>query len=104
MVRDRKELGKIFRQILGNDNVYFSPPSSKQMKYPCIRYNVAGSEMDHANNSVYRMSLRYEVTYITKSSTSGSNLIEEMLKIPYCRFDRRYYADGLDHYVFTLYY
>lgn len=103
MVRDRKELGKKFRQILGNNNVYFSPPDSKQMRYPCIRYNFASAVSQHADNRLYKLNLRYEVILITKS-VDDLDLVEKMLELPMCSMDRQYFADGLNHYVFTIYY
>lgn len=103
MVRDRKDLGKMFRKILENDNVYFSPPSSKEMKYPCIRYNLSSATSQFADNGPYLVNLRYEVVLITKT-VNNFELLEKILNLPMTSMDRMYCADGLSHYVFTMYY
>ena len=50
----RAELGKIFREILGNGNVYFQPPSNTQMRYPAIRYERSEMAVKHADNGNYK--------------------------------------------------
>lgn len=103
MARDRKDLGMIYRQILGNDNVYFSPPSSKQMKYPCIKYDLSDMSAVYADNRLYNLMYRYEVVLITHMA-DNSDLLEKILSLPFTRLDRTYYVEGLHHYVFTVYY
>ena len=33
-----------------------------------------------------------------------STYVNELLKLPYCEFDRQYVSDNLNHYTFTLYF
>lgn len=90
-------------ELLGSDNVYFEPPESVKMKYPCIRYSLSGIDGNHADNKLYKSTNRYEVLVIDPNPES---------KIPYdilnhfemCRFDRRYIASNLTHFAITLYY
>lgn len=102
MAKPRKNLSKIFRKILGNDNCYFSPPTGFKMNYPCIKYDLDRIDADYADNLPYKTAKKYTVTVIDPNP--DSEIPEEMLKIPYSRFDRTYIADGLNHFVFTLYY
>lgn len=48
----RPELGRIFRDILGSDHVYFQPPETVKMKYPAIKYERSDMEIMHADNNV----------------------------------------------------
>ena len=66
----RAELGKIFREILGNGNVYFQPPSNTQMRYPAIRYERSEMAIKHADNGNYYRCFRYTVTVIDSDPDS----------------------------------
>lgn len=89
--------------ILKTRNVYFQPPESTKMTYPCIKYSVSGMDVKRANDAPYLTKTRYEVISIGKNPDSV--LCDEFLKhFPMCRFDRSYTADNLYHNVFTIYY
>ena len=88
----RLNLQKELEELLGSRNVYFQPPSSVQMKYPAIRYSL----------STLQNSKAYELILIDPDP--DSIFIDKLLRLPYCRFDRCYPSDNLNHYVFTLYY
>lgn len=97
----RLELHETLCEILGSRNVYNQPPSSSKMKYPCIRYSINKIEGIHANNSIYKLSNAYEVILI--DTNIESEFVEKLMKLPMCKFDRFYLADGLYHWVFTIY-
>jgi hypothetical protein len=89
-------------RILGI-KVYFQPPESLKMTYPCVRYSIAGMDHKRANNMIYKNATRYEIIVIDYESDSEIyNLI--LNHFPMCSFDRVYIADNLYHYVLTLYY
>lgn len=98
---NRLELHEIFCDILGSRCVYFQPPESVKMQYPAIVYSRQDIEKDFANNSTYIQSPSYKVVLIDKNPDSV--YIDKILKLPYCRFDRHYTSDNLNHDVFTLY-
>lgn len=98
----RPDLGKIFREILGSDNVYFQPPGNVQMKYPAIRYERSDMELRHADNSVYNRRVRYLVTVI--ASDPDSTVVGKVSMLPLCRFERHYVQDNLNHDVFEIYF
>ena len=98
----RAELGKIFREILGNGNVYFQPPSNTQMRYPAIRYERSEMAVKHADNGTYNRRIRYMVTVI--DSNPDSEIVNRVSMLPYCYFDRHYSQDNLNHDVFEIYF
>lgn len=104
----RLELHDILCEIVnitepdGDSHVYFQPPASVKMKYPAIVYSRDDIEIKHADDSVYALKTRYEVTVITDDP--DSELIYKMSKLPLCRFNRHYTSDNLNHDTFTLYY
>lgn len=98
----RAELGKILREILGNGNVYFQPPSNTQMRYPAIRYERSDMAVKHADNGTYNRRIRYMVTVI--DSNPDSEIVNRVSMLPYCYFDRHYAQDNLNHDVFEIYF
>ena len=98
----RLELHEELCELLGTRNVYFQPPSSVKMKYPAIVYSLDALETKHANDSIYSMNTRYSLTYIDEDPESVK--VQEILKLPYCRFNRFYISDNLNHYNYTIYY
>lgn len=98
----RLELQDIFETVLGSKNVYFQPPESIKIKYPCIIYTRTGSYTAHADNKLYRFKKKYQISYITKDP---DDLIPDSIeKLPLCKFDRHYVSNNLHHYVFNLFY
>jgi hypothetical protein len=84
------------------DHAYFQPPSNIQMQYPCIRYERSNSWTTHADNRQYAHKKQYQVTVIDRDP--DSELPDRVEALPYCSFDRSYVADGLNHYVYTLFF
>lgn len=102
MARPRLELHKLFCEVLGNQNCYFRPPAKLHMKYPCIRYERVGTSDRRADNRLYNTMNQYTATVIDPNPES--KIPDKMLELPYCNFDREYAADGLNHFVFTIYF
>lgn len=96
----RVELNDIFLDIC--PNVYFQPPESVKLKYPCILYSLDIIDPRKADNRLYYQYKRYMVTIIDRDPDSELPLI--IAKLQYAKHDRTYVADNLYHYVFTLYY
>lgn len=97
----RLEFDAILRNIIGS-NVYFQPPENFKMHYPCIRYELSSIDALYADNLAYRFKKAYQVTVMDKNP--DSTYPDELLKLEYCRFERAYKADGLNHFVFKIYY
>ena len=99
---NRLELQTRLEDILGSRNCYFQPPASIQMVYPAIVYSLSNIDKLYANDDMYKALKAYTVTLIDRNP--DTQYLEEILKLPYCRFNRFYTADNLNHWVFTLYY
>ena len=99
---DRSELNAKFVSILGSGNVYFQPPETIKMRYPCIVYDISGIPEKFANNGPYKVDRRYSVTVIDRDP--DSKIPDDILKLRYCTFDRHFVSDNLHHFTFTLYY
>lgn len=102
MNKARLDLQSFLETLKGDKNVYFQPPASDKMKYPAIRYKLANINNINADNQVYLQGTAYELLYITKNPDDV--MIKTLSKLPYCKFDRHYTADNLNHYSYTLYY
>lgn len=98
----RLKLDKLLRDTLGSTQVYYQPPESVQMEYPCIRYNMAKVPVDYADDGVYLIRAKYIVTYITtEPDDEMKESLVMALKTPVIQI---YAADGLYHYVYEVYY
>lgn len=98
----RLELQSILVGILGSSNVYFQPPPTIQMKYPCIVYRRNDESAEHANNKPYSRRTRYQVTVIHRDP--DNTVRDKVADLPRCEFDRFYTADNLNHDVYNLYF
>lgn len=102
-MKDRLELHGKLKSIIGNDHVYFQPPPSVKMQYPCIVYKRSSGDTQFADNAPYVFTQSYEITVIDKNPDSP---------LPYkiatgfemIRFNRHFTADNLNHDTFILYY
>lgn len=101
-MRTRLELQSKLEELLGSRNVYYQPPESIKMMYPAIVYSKADIESTYGNNSKYSKNIRYEITVIDK--TPDNPVIDKLLELPYCSFDRHYKSENLNHDVLTLYF
>ena len=98
----RMELQTLLEEIqtVANEtpHVYFEPPESVKMVYPCFVYSFSGYSTVGADDAVYLESEEYNVTYITKKADP---VIPKALKdLNHVTFDRRYVAENLHHFVF----
>lgn len=98
----RLELHEVLCDILGSRNVYFDPPESIRMKYPCIVYELDKLDKRNADNLGYLIDHRYEVKYISRDP--DNTVKDDLLKLEYCSFDRRFVSDNLYHDCFDLYF
>ena len=98
----RLELQTKLEELLGSRNVYYQPPASKQMEYPAIKYSKSDIQSRFANGSAYSLLNCYEIIVIDRKPDNA--VINKLLNLPYCSFDRHYTSDNLNHDVLTLYY
>ena len=98
----RLQLQSLLSSILGSDNVYYQPPASVKMQYPCIVYTKRRINEIKADNADYVRQTQYTLTLIGRDPES--EIVEDLLDIPYCSYDRFFTSNGLNHDVFSLYY
>ena len=90
-------------ELLGSRAVYYQPPESLKMDYPCIRYSGSGFDTMYADNRPYKTIKRYEGIIITPDP--DSDIPELMLnQFEMCNVSSTYVANNLYHHPFTLYY
>lgn len=97
----RLRLQAKLEEILGSRNVYFQPPASITMSYPCVVYSYSGENVLHANDTPYIVRDEYEMTLISKDSLPDG-IIAGIESIPYCRFNRHYTNDNLHHFSYRI--
>ena len=96
----RLQLQSKLEELLGNKNVYYQPPES--MQYPAIKYSRNKIATKKANDSTYSKMTQYTLTVIDRRPDNP--VIEKLLDLPYCSYDRNYISDNLVHDVLTLYF
>lgn len=102
MAGQRTELQALLEETLGSRNVYFQPPESLKLRYPCIVYERSDIRTDRANNRTYQKHKCYTVTVIDRDP--DSEIPDRLLELDYCGFDRHFVSDNLNHDVFRLYF
>lgn len=84
-----------------NFHLYYQPPASVKLIYPCIIYEMDSIESDKANNKPYNIFTRYSLTIISRDVDDP--LVQAVAKLPMCTFDRHFVSENLYHDVFIIY-
>lgn len=105
----RKNLHQILTDIMvdlfgssASGQVYFQPPETIRMTYPCIVYERDTGDTQFADNAPYIHKLRYTVTVIDRDP--DSEIPGKVALLPMCIFDRHFTTDYLHHDVYKIYY
>lgn len=101
-MNDRLKLQELLEESLGVKHCYYQPPESLKLEYPAIVYSKSKIDTKRANNSMYSKKTRYEIIVIDKRPDNP--VIDKLLQLPYCSYDRPYKSNNLNHDVLTLYY
>lgn len=83
-------------------HVYYNPPESVKLIYPCIVYKFSDFPDGYADNIPYFEYRSYQVTVIDPDP--DSKLRDKVARLKWCRYVRDYISDNLNHYVFELNY
>jgi hypothetical protein len=98
---DRLELQELLTSLLPEGKVaYFQPPPS--MGYPTIEYHLDRIDIRYADNLPYKHAKRYQLTVMDKDP--DSDIPDKVAQLPRVAFDRKFTADNLHHFVFTLFF
>ena len=96
------ELASVLASVNRPQNVYFQPPESTRMNYPCIVFKRNGARTLFADNKPYTFEESYEVTVIDRDPDSP--IVRAVgMHFPKSRFNRHYTVDNLNHDVFIIY-
>ena len=97
------DLNRELRALLPSKHVYYEPPETLKLEYPCIVYHRDFVLTNKADNRNYIMQNRYQLILIDRD---GDNpVVKDILNhFQKCTYDRHYIEDGLHHDAFTLYY
>lgn len=98
----RLNLQSKLEELLGSSNVYYKSPESKKMEYPAIKYSLDKIDKKSADDTAYLLNKRYEIIVISKKPDHP--VINKLLQLPMCSYERQYVSDNLYHDVLTLYY
>ena len=106
MSKPRVELHYKFEQIMGTrldgkPNVYFQPPPSVKLNYPCIIYSLQNKDAQFADDTPYVRFNSYSVQVIDPNPESIYP--DKIAELSLCRFERFFTLDNLNHYNFVLY-
>lgn len=96
----RLELHQTLKDTISSENVYFQPPETVKMEYPCVVYSLAYIDSYHADNFPYVTYYKYLVTYITRNPDDPN--IERLKLLPACKFDRYFSTENLHHYAYEI--
>ena len=98
----RIQLHQILVDLLGSTNVYFQPPSTVQMKFPCIIYSRDARDEKFADNILYLGKDRYSISVVDKNP--DSDIPDKVGALPLTSFSQHYVVDNLNYDVYSTYY
>lgn len=102
-MKTRIQLHEKLLALFGSYRIYFQPPPTIKMEYPAIVYVLSDAHQLQADNTNYRITKRYTLTFIHRDP--DIDLMDDMLSaFELCSFDRRFVNDNLYHDVYSLYY
>lgn len=104
-IREQREaIQELLESVEGVKKVYYQPPESVKLKYPCIIYDMDSLNTKHADNSRYLSIPKFSITLI--DFDPESEIQREILDLDGCRisFNRHFTSDNLHHWSYDLYY
>lgn len=101
-MRSRTELHNLLKDILQSEHVYFQPPPSIKIDYPCIIYRRDSANTIFADDTPYHYTKRYQIIVI--DSDPDSDIPSKVASLPMCVFDRFYTANNLNHDTFKMFF
>lgn len=102
MEQRRLELHTMLQNIVGNNNVYYQPPSTITMTYPAIVYTRSNINNIYADDDVYNQTRDYQITVIDKDP--DSLIVDKISRVKRITFVRHFASDNLNHDVFSIHY
>lgn len=84
-------------------NVYYQPPESIKLTYPCIVYSEETPYVEPADNIKYKVNRRWQIMVITKDpeNTLGWTIFNSL---SHCTIGRIFNSNNLHHVSLSLYF
>lgn len=98
----RLQLHDLLKEALGSDHVYFQPPATVEMQFPCIVYTRDREDSKFAGNNPYTLVAGYQVTVIDRNP--DSEIPRKIAKLPSCRHSAYFTKDNLHHDIYKIYF
>jgi len=107
MANSRLALHEIFVDILETkgqpiSRVYFQPPPTVRMEYPCIIYKRSDTKDFFSNDRIYLTMKKYSITIVDEDP--DSLIPDKVAALPYCDFSTHFTKDNLNHDIYTIYF
>ena len=100
MANTRLTLQGKLEEILGSRNVYYNPPESQKMNFPCIVYTKTYIKGIHADNNKYLDFTTYKITVVSKTPDHPAG--KAIHNLPTTEFSTNYVKNGFYHEVYIL--
>ena len=100
--KKRCELHELFCSIIPYRQVYYNPPESMKICYPCIIYSKDSIEKIPADDTGYLNHSVYSVTVI--DIVPDSPIVDSLLELPFTSFSSSFVSENLYHTNLRLYY
>lgn len=97
---DREDLQSLLEELC--DNVYFQPPESFKLSYPCIIYKRDSTNIKFADDGKYLNKKGYLTTVIDYDPDSV--ITDLVAALQFSNYQRYFVVDNMHHDVFILYY
>lgn len=99
----RYEFQAKLAECLGSKNVYFNPPESMKISYPCIVYARSRKSIKRADDNAYSTRTGYDVTIIQRDP--DASIVDSIFySFPYVQYNRTFVSENLYHDVFVIYF
>lgn len=101
----RDRLHSILTSIKGPKKVYYQPPSTERLVYPCLIYTLEKINTRYANGNRYLSVPLYTLLLIDYDPESIiQKEIMDLRGDCHVKFNRYYTADNLNHWSYDLYF
>jgi len=102
MARPLSELQALLKGLEGVQDAYIQPPT-EGMQYPCIMIERGlPSDVEFADNVKYLFKKAYTITVMDRMPDS---LIPDLVEgLQHSRYDRFFRTNGLNHFVFQMFF
>lgn len=98
--KNREELHQLLLSFC--PNVYYQPPESVKLKFPCIVYSMEALSPQYADNLPYLLHQPFSMRYITRDA--DDELVFQLAQLPKCKHGKPYAKENLYHHPYTIYY